>query len=78
MRASDLYKIVPQRFDVPTTPATITAIDGREVEMHDPMGTVVNYLNKVEQVKSRHELTRDRDYIQVPYEGTYVQFPRRG
>jgi len=73
---SGVMSTVRAHYDVPSSPATVKAIDGSEVRIADPIGAAVTYLNQVERVQSAVELSR-RDYLQIEYNGVTVRFGRR-
>ena len=85
MRSSDLFRLVPKHYQVPKQSGLVTDSNGQAIHMEDPMGTLVNYLNKDLKVASRQDVLQvevsgrmvDRSYIEVPYEGIRVRFPRR-
>lgn len=85
MRSSDLFRLVPKHYEVPTSSGLVTDSEGQAIHMNDPIGTVVKYLNKDLKVVSKQDVLKvevdgtmiDRSYIEVPYNGTTVHFRRR-
>ena len=85
MKSSDLWRLVPKHYEVPTSSGIVTDSEGQAIHMNDPIGTVVDYLNKDLKVVSKQDVLQvevggrmvDRSYIEVPYKGTTVQFRRR-